>query len=388
MVYDGVRVGEVVNVNGIVDPERFGDQDIRLMTTLAIRPGRLGLGEQNAQATLDFLAGRVSEGLRARLASASILTGGLRVELVPLDDVPPAIIDRDAAPYPVVPTAPSDISDAAATAEGVLERINNLRIEELIASATGLMDAVTALARDDDLRTVPAQVNGLLAEMRGLVGSEDVQALPAQVSGLIAELHETTARLGAITAGLQDADAVGRLLAAVDSATAVTATVDESIAGLPDLLARLTTVAEKAENLPVEALVTELTSVLGSADALLASEGTRALPATLSAALGEIRAALAELREGGAVDRVNSTLASADSAAGAVEVAAVQLPGLAERLDAVLAQATATLAGLDGNSDLNRAIRAALREVQNAAGAVEELARTLERRPNSIIMGR
>ncbi len=388
VVYDGVRVGEVSNLNGIVDPERFGDPNIRLLTTLSIRTGRLGLSEQTPEATLDFLASRVSEGMRARLANASLLTGGLRVELVTLDESEPATLDREAAPYPIVPTAPAEISDAAATAEGVLERINNLKIEELIASATDLMDAATALARDDELGAVPGQVNGLLEEMRGLVGSEDVQALPGQVSGLIAELQQTTARLGAIATQLEEADAVGRLLAAIDAATAVTENVNQSVAGVPDLLAQLTAVAEKAERLPVEALVTELTETLASVDALLATEGTRALPATLNASLDEIRTALAELRAGGAVESLNSSLASAESAAGAVETAAAQLPGLAERLDGVLAQATETLAGLDGNSDLNRAIRAALREVQNAARAVEELARTLERRPNSVIMGK
>ena len=310
------------------------------------------------------------------------------MELVTLDESEPATLDREAAPYPIVPTAPAEISDAAATAEGVLERINNLKIEELIASATDLMDAATALARDDELGAVPGQVNGLLEEMRGLVGSEDVQALPGQVSGLIAELQQTTARLGAIATQLEEADAVGRLLAAIDAATAVTENVNQSVAGVPDLLAQLTAVAEKAERLPVEALVTELTETLASVDALLATEGTRALPATLNASLDEIRTALAELRAGGAVESLNSSLASAESAAGAVETAAAQLPGLAERLDGVLAQATETLAGLDGNSDLNRAIRAALREVQNAARAVEELARTLERRPNSVIMGK
>jgi len=86
---------------------------------------------------------------------------------------------------------------------------------------------------------VPAQVNGLLEEMRGLVGSDDMQALPGQVSGLIAELQDATARLGAIAAQLEEADAVGRLLAAIDAAAAVTDTVNESVKGVPDLLARL-----------------------------------------------------------------------------------------------------------------------------------------------------
>ena len=58
------------------------------------------------------------------------------------------------------------------------------------------------------------------------------------------------------------------------------------------------------------------------------------------------------------------------------------------RLQQVATQASDTLAGFSEDSELNRSARAALRELQDAARAVEQLARTLERSPNSIILGR
>ena len=81
-------------------------------------------------------------------------------------------------------------------------------------------------------------------------------------------------------------------------------------------------------------------------------------------------------------------MVSARDATAAVKKATADLPALIARLQAVATQASSTLAGVGEDSDLNRSARAALREVQDAARAIEQLARTLERNPNSIIRGR
>ncbi|PVA09085.1 paraquat-inducible protein B, partial [Pelagivirga sediminicola] len=76
----GLKIGRISALNGLVDPDRFGDNRVRLVASLAIQPGRLGLeeGAQDEGAALEFLSARVKEGLRARLATTSILTGGLK----------------------------------------------------------------------------------------------------------------------------------------------------------------------------------------------------------------------------------------------------------------------------------------------------------------------
>jgi paraquat-inducible protein B len=88
------------------------------------------------------------------------------------------------------------------------------------------------------------------------------------------------------------------------------------------------------------------------------------------------------------VTNLNAALASASSAGEAVEAAAADLPQVIARLEALATEATATFQGFGEDSELNRTARAALREVQDAARAIERLARTLERNPNSIILGR
>ena len=57
-----------------------------------------------------------------------------------------AQIVADAKPFPVIPSAPADTSDIATTAQGFLNRVGNLKLEELLKSATDMLNSVTALA--------------------------------------------------------------------------------------------------------------------------------------------------------------------------------------------------------------------------------------------------
>ena len=388
VLLDGVNVGEVANLNGIVDEALFDDPNVRLSTSMVLRTSKLGLAESTPEAALDFLAERVENGLRARLASASILTGGLKIELVDIADPVPALLDREGEPFPIVPVAPAEISDVSATAEGVMERINNLPIEELLEAATVFLTSATALTENEDIRAIPGDVRGLLADVRTVTGSEEIQALPGQASELLAELQALSSDLRGIADSIEAAGAVERLMAAVDAATEAATGVGTSVEGVPALVERLTAVAAKAEALEVQELIAELSETVEAARVLLADDGTKALPARLGDTLAELEAALVELREGGAVENLNAALASASSASAAVEDAAADLPDVIRRLEQLAAQTSATIAGYGENSELNRSARAALRDVQDAARAIEDLAQTLERNPNSIILGR
>lgn len=388
VLLDGVNVGEVTNVNGIVDEGRFGDTNVRLSTSIELRTSKMGLAEATSEAALDFLSERVDAGLRARLASASLLTGGLKVELVDIPDARPGFLNRGGMPFPIIPVTAAEISDVSATAEGVMERINNLPIEELLNAATTFLTSANRLASSEDIRAIPGDVRGLLADARGVTASDEVQALPGQAADVLAELQGLSADLREVARSIETANTVARITAAVDAAAAAATDVGDSVAGVPLLVDQLTAVAARAEALEFQELIDELTATVSEAQKLLASEGTQSLPDRLGATLGELEAALAELREGGAVGNLNATLASASSASAAVETAAADLPGVIARLEALAAEGTSTLAGFGEDSELNRSARSALREVQEAARAIEQLARTLERNPNSLILGR
>ena len=385
---DGVRIGEVSSIRGIVDEDRFGDDAVRLLATLALLPSRLSLDVTEFDDPLDYFEQRVDAGLRARLVTATILTGGLKVEMIEVADAPIELMDLSAEPYPILPSTQSEISDMTATAEGVFQRINALPIEELLVSAIGFLDAAETLVGGEDARQVSGDVRGLIGDVRGLVASQELQTLPAEVSALVRELQLAAADIRIVTESLSEADLVARLQGAVDAAAAAATGIETSVAGVPELLTSLTVLSDRVASLPLETMITQVSETLASAEMLFASEDTQALPGALATAMAEVEAALLELREGGAVRNLNQTLASAETAAAAIETAVAGLPSLAVRIETLVEQAENTLSGVDQNSELSREARASLRDIRNAAKAFESLSRALERRPNSVILGR
>jgi len=378
----GFRIGTVDSLSGIVDFNQFGDSRVRLNVILSVQPARLGMsGDNTADAALRLLQDRVANGLRARLASASLLTGGLKVEMVEVEDAPPARLVAAGQDLPVMPTTQSITSDAAATVEGVFTRINNLPIEELLNSAINVMNSAEGLMSNSDLQEVPGDVSTLLSDISGLVTSDDVKNIPValnatltRVEGLVAELEQQ-----------RIAESLGKtLVAAAEAAGAVTSSVE----GVPELVAEIQTVAANAATLEFDVLIAELVSLTSSAEDLVSSPETAQLPVALAGALDQLNATLKELREGGAVVNVNQTLASARTAADSIAVSARDLPTVIARLNTLFAQAGQTIEGFNKGDELSRSAQGALRDIQQAAKALEKLARTIERNPNSLLLGR
>lgn len=385
----GFRVGTVTSLSGIVDEVVFGDNRVRLNVIVAIQPARLGLqGDVTPEAALALLQDRVAEGLRARLASASLLTGGLKVELVEVADVPPAELRALDSDLPVMPTTDSELSDVEATVEGVFERINNLPIEELLNSAINVMNSAEVLMSNSDLQETPGDVRALLGDISDIFTSDEVRNIPValsatltRVEGLVADLER--ARIAQTISDTLIA-ATETLGAATDAAGAVTTSVE----GVPALITELQNVAARATELEFDTLITELTALTSSAEALVSSPETAQLPVALAGALDQLNATLRELREGGAVANVNQTLASARTAADSIAVSATDLPQVIERLNTLFAQAGRTIEGYNSGETLSREAQSALRDIGQAAAALEKLARTIERNPNSLLLGR
>lgn len=378
----GLNIGEVEALSGIVDYNQFGDSRVRLNVTLSLQPARLGLpGEVSADSALSFLQDRVANGLRARLASASLLTGGLKVELVTVDDAPSARLVAVDDGLPILPTTKNETSDAAATVEGVFSRINNLPIEELLNSAIGLMNSAQMFIGSDELQQTPKDVRTLINEVTGLVSSESVKNIPVS-------LNATLQRVETLVATLEQEQMAKRLMDAVDAVSGAADAFTTSTEGVPELIAEMQAVAAKASEIELQQLVDELTALTKSADAVIGTPDAVALPGSLKNALDELNYTLQELREGGAVENVNQTLASARNAADNIAVSAQDLPQIVERLSTLFNQASRTIEGYDKGDQISRTAQETLRDIQKAADALTSLARTIERNPNSLLLGR
>ncbi len=327
----GYRVGEVIDVIAAVD-DSVGVPSVSLIVTILLQPSRLGLPRGEAEESLAFLRTLVRNGLRAKLASASLITSSLYVELVDRPGAPEQEIDEDARPYPRLPSVPSDLDDLAASAEGVLERINALPIEELLESATALMDNVNVIVASEETRAIPGGINGLIGEAQGLVGAPELTQAATDLAATVAAARE-------IVEAVNEAEIALSLKEALDAATVTAASLGVTLDGTPALVANLARLSGTAADLPLGELIVAATRLLNDADMLLASEETRAIPADLSGAVADIRVLLADLREAGAAAALAEAVREAGGAATAIRAAATDAPELVANLVSLSATA-------------------------------------------------
>jgi paraquat-inducible protein B len=380
--YRGLRVGQVTGINAYIETSPLGARIVRLRTAIEIDPQALGLdGDTGGGEVMAFLRDAVANGLRARLTTTSIFSAALKIELVELPDEAPEQIVMGPDDLPILPNVASDLPNFTATAEGVLERINALPIEEVMQQAISLMASIEAVAASEGTRAAPDALVALLEDTRALLNKEDTQALPTELRLAVADLRK-------VVADLQERGAVDNLASVLESADKIAADLATAAQDFPQLVADLRDLAAKAKALKAEELIDQTTKLLASADAVLGTDAARALPQDLSAALAEIQGALKDLREGGAVQNANAALASAKDAAESVASAADDLPKLTAELDGLVQKASGLIATYSTKSAFNGEVLDLLRDLQTATKAVTQLARTIERNPNSLLIGR
>ncbi len=379
--FRGLRVGEVRAIGAVLTgPE--GSRDVKLRTTIALDPQSMGLPvESGTEGTLAFLEEEVANGMRARLATSSLFTASLVIELAELPDAAPATLDRREDGIAVLPSVPSDLPDFTATAEGVLERINALPVEDLMNQAITLMSSIEAVVSSEGTRQAPDAALALIEDIRTLVGGEDTQALPG-------ELREGLAELRGVVEELRLRGAIDRLVTVLESADTIAANTASASAEFPALVEDLQALVARASGVEIEELAAAATRLLDSTEQLVGSEQMRDLPPALAGALAEVSQVLAALREGEAVENVNRTLASTRSAAESVAQAMESLPALSDRLDRLVTQADGLIASYGARSDFNAEAMEVMREFRATARAVTQLARAIERNPNSLLIGR
>jgi paraquat-inducible protein B len=195
-------------------------------------------------------------------------------------------------------------------------------------------------------------------------------------------------RVETLVATLEQEQMAKRLLDALDAVSGAADGFSTSIEGVPELITEVQAVAAKASALELQELVDELTALTRSAEAVIDTPEAVALPGSLKNALDELNYTLQELREGGAIENVNQTLASARNAADNIAVSAKDLPQIVDRLSALFDQASRTIEGYDEGEKISRSAQETMRDIQKAADALASLAKTIERNPNSLLLGR
>jgi paraquat-inducible protein B len=300
----GIPVGEVTEMHARVIDDGDGPR-VSLETTLALLPSRLGISDEDdpVEATLELLEAAVARGVRAQLSRAGLINPNLFVDLVEVPDAAPASFDPDAEPYPSLPTVPTEESGLVSSAEGIMQRVSALPVEDIMQSVLAVLANVNALIASEEIQSVPADIAGAVDDLRALIGGEELQQAPAEVAAILQSVRRVVDEVAAEQLATS-------LAGAIEDARAAMGSVETAAAGLPEVVAEIEGLAGEVRALPLDDMVTTATRMLAGIDAYVRSEEMAALPAELDAAVGDMRQILQDLRDGDATGNVTATLAS------------------------------------------------------------------------------
>ena len=155
-------------------------------------------------------------GLRARLSTPSLITGGRHVVLDLLPETPFELVDDATVPYREIPTAPSDLEGVQKQALDVLDRVSRLDLEGLFASAQRVLDGANRVISApemmatlgaikqaaDNLRDATANLNGGITDVRQLAHGLEPRA--AELATQLTAVLKTAGQLVERTQGLVD----------------------------------------------------------------------------------------------------------------------------------------------------------------------------------------
>ncbi|WBU52941.1 MlaD family protein [Paracoccus sp. SCSIO 75233] len=366
VTYEGLTIGRVTEIGIDVDETRPPEEQVMQRITFVIAPDQLGVpADSTEEEALNLLAERVKNGLRARITSAGFLGTSMVVDLVSQRSATPAELDLAAEPYPIIPSLPPEISDLSASAEGMMTRIGELNIEELLQSATNMMDSITQIAASPDTRAVPEALRQTLDETR--VAAAEIRDIAEQF------------------AEAETAASISRML---DEASEAFDAVEVAAAEMPEMVEQMDAAAEAIEEFGFAEISAQAEGILADLRVMLGSEDAEQLPRNLSDTLEAASGLLNDLRDGDAAGSLNATLDSARVAADEIAQAAQELPELADRLERLAARAELVIASYGENGAFNNEARTMIRELSRAASAFGSLARTIERNPRAFILGR
>jgi len=166
-----------------------GGEGRAIPVLVRLEPGRLHLDDSStgvAQLERSIEQG-VQNGLRATLETGNLLTGSLLVSLDMYPDAEAAELGTFAG-RPTIPTIPGGLESIEKKVIQLLDKFNELRLEDVAGSADATLRELTAT----------------IAELHAFVASQGVQSLPHSIESSLDELDHTLKSVRALAEALEN----------------------------------------------------------------------------------------------------------------------------------------------------------------------------------------
>ena len=183
--FRGVRMGTVAAVPwNFTAPQPDSRARFAIPVLIRIEPQRLGI--ENSDINLEEWEARFERmfglGLRASLKSGSLLTGALFVDLNFQRDLADEYVAERFSERPVFPTVAGGFAQIQAQVTDLLEKLNDLEVEPLLAGLDRNLQASESVL--NEVREVSSSLNQLLND-------PETQAIGGNLNGTLEELRGT-----------------------------------------------------------------------------------------------------------------------------------------------------------------------------------------------------
>jgi paraquat-inducible protein B len=196
--FRGIPVGRVERI--LIDQLEVltnSSEGLSIPVLIRVEPGMIGLPdtEVGAAEMAKAVTNAVRHGMRATLATGSLLTGSLYVSLSMYPDEPVAEV-ANFWDYPTIPTTGGGLEAIENRVVTLLDKVNAMPLEELIEAIDGAMTSVNALLDGPAMRNLPKSVESTLADLRtALTGVSADSPLQERLVRTLTELDRTLGTL-------------------------------------------------------------------------------------------------------------------------------------------------------------------------------------------------
>ena len=185
----GIKVGEVISIRLLFDQDKL---TFRIPVLIAIEPDRIELSGELAIPEYQVMEKLVEKGLRAQQRLGNLLTGQsyVSMRIHPAAEPEPILTDDI---YPVLPTIPNTVEEITATAKRLLDRFNNLPLEETLEDIRKAAAEVEAMTGSEALESAIDNIDESFAEFKKVTSDLNDGTLP-KVNGMLDQAKASLAR--------------------------------------------------------------------------------------------------------------------------------------------------------------------------------------------------
>ena len=175
----GVQIGQVSDIRLRYKQARG---EPRIPVFLKIDEARVReLGAPRAP-TPEVVREFVAQGWRARLQAQSLVTGVLYIEFDLEPAIPAELVQDEDAEYPEIPTVPTTLEQAAASAREILAELKAVDWKGIVDGVNEALAGVNRLVRNPQLEATIAELPSTIAAARRLATNLDTRTGPLAAS--------------------------------------------------------------------------------------------------------------------------------------------------------------------------------------------------------------